>query len=84
MKEAHEESGQDRGKGFRVFSLQEAREGAGLAEEEEGLAGGGREEPAGDPWPCWSGGAQAHSPEIFPATCTPMVTPKPKPKLTPR
>lgn len=29
-------------------------------------------------------GPRAHSPEMFPAMCTPMVTPKPKPKLTPR
>lgn len=55
-----------------------------LDDGEKGMAGDGQEEPAGDSWPRQSGRAQAHSPEIFPATCTPMATPKPKPKLTPR
>lgn len=50
-----------------------------LADSEQVLARDGQEEPARKGFP---GRAQAHSPEIFPATCTPMVTPKPKLRLT--
>lgn len=51
-----------RGKAPRVFSLQVVPEGRALADLGKGLPGRGQKEPAGDTWPCLSGGAQPTHP----------------------